>query len=124
MFIFIRNLFDASKTVRFIDDVNFTTCSKLFPKKNVSCYKDKGANFIEAEVNSVDALFPGKKFDLILCDIEGAVIDALKGMPETLRTRVVWASSSCPTICAMCRKPASRISWKTSGILKTFTART
>ena len=37
------------------------------------------------EANSVDALFPGKKFDLILCDIEGAEIDALKGMPETLK---------------------------------------
>ena len=36
------------------------------------------------EANSVDVLFPGKKFDLILCDIEGAEIDALKGMPETL----------------------------------------
>ena len=76
---------DAPKTVRFIDDVNFTAGSKLFPKKNISFYKDKDAKVIEVEANSVDALFPGKKFDLILCDIEGAEIDALKGMPETLK---------------------------------------
>ena len=35
------------------------------------------------EANSVDVLFPGKKFELILHDIGGAEIDALKGMPET-----------------------------------------
>ena len=36
------------------------------------------------EANFVDVLFPRKIFNLILCDIEGAEIDALKGMPETL----------------------------------------
>ena len=51
---------DAPKTVRFIDDVNFTAGSKLFPKKNISFYKDKDAKVIEVEANSVDALFPGK----------------------------------------------------------------
>ena len=75
----------APKTLPFIDNVNFTAGSKLFPKKNISFYKDKDAKVIEVEANSVDTLFPGKKFDLILCDIEGAEIDALKGMPETLK---------------------------------------
>ena len=76
---------DARKKVRFIDDVNFTAGSKIFPRNNISFYKDKDAKVIEVEADSVDALFPGEKFDLILCDIEGAEIDALKGMTETLK---------------------------------------
>ncbi|MGB1005825.1 MAG: FkbM family methyltransferase [Thalassobaculaceae bacterium] len=75
----------SKKKVRFIDDVHFTAGSKIFPKKDISFYKDKDARIIEVEADSVDALFPGKHFDLILCDIEGAEIDALKGMTETLK---------------------------------------
>jgi len=83
--IYQKFISDSKKSIRFLDDINFTAGSKIFPKKNSSFYKDDDAQIIEMESISVDDLFSGEKFDFILCDIEGAEIDALKGMTETLK---------------------------------------
>ena len=66
--------------------------SKRLPINNKFMYRYDDPEVIEVESETLDTLLEGKKFDLILLDIEGSEYFAMKGMPTLLansRTLIV-----------------------------------
>lgn len=66
--------------------------SKRLPINNKFMYRYDDPEVIEVESETLDTLLEGKKFDLILLDIEGSEYFAMKGMPILLancRTLIV-----------------------------------
>lgn len=66
--------------------------SKRLPINNKFMYRYDDPEVIEVESEPLDTLLEGKKFDLILLDIEGSEYFAMKGMPTLLancRTLIV-----------------------------------
>ena len=66
--------------------------SKRLPINNKFMYRYDDPEVIEVESEILDTLLEGKKFDLILLDIEGSEYFAMKGMPTLLancRTLIV-----------------------------------
>ena len=66
--------------------------SKRLPINNKFMYRYDDPEVIEVESETLDNLLEGKKFDLILLDIEGSEYFAMKGMPILLancRTLIV-----------------------------------
>ena len=66
--------------------------SKRLPINNKVMYRYDDPEVIEVESETLDTLLEGKKFDLILLDIEGSEYFAMKGMPILLancRTLIV-----------------------------------
>ena len=66
--------------------------SKRLPINNKFMYRYDDPEVIEVESDTLDTLLEGKKFDLILLDIEGSEYFAMKGMPTLLancRTLIV-----------------------------------
>jgi len=66
--------------------------SKRLPINNKFMYRYDDPEVIEVESETLDTLLEGKKFDLILLDVEGSEYFAMKGMPTLLancRTLIV-----------------------------------
>lgn len=71
-------------TIEFLMSVSNSGASKIVPAHRDAKYYDDDPTTCTVPARRLDDVFAGRSFDLIVMDIEGSEIDALRGMPTLL----------------------------------------
>jgi FkbM family methyltransferase len=80
---------EDGRTIKFVLNRDNSGGSKIMPKigfESDGGYAYDNPEIIELKTARVDTILPRENFDLIIMDIEGSEVFALRGMPEILRT--------------------------------------
>ena len=70
----------TSASLDFLRDDSATVLSRVLPKRAAPDYRpDTGTKITKVPAVNLDELLPGRRFDLLLMDVEGAETNALRG---------------------------------------------
>lgn len=75
---------EDGRTVEFMLNRENSGGSKLMPTHSVSGYTYDSPEVIQVMTSRIDTILPDQSFDLVIMDIEGSEIFALRGMPHIL----------------------------------------
>ena len=76
---------EDKRTIRFIAGEGNSGGSKIYPQNPHPHYLEAKHNLVELETVRLDELLQDKEFEVIVMDIEGSEIFALRGMPNLLK---------------------------------------